>query len=196
MKNSRVFFRTAVAILVPTLGLSASACASPSTEVPPPVGTPPASSPATTSEASATNRPCPAPAPASLTVGTDKLPDGQHFGFIQHFDGTTLYVDPAEIFANEAAEKAAKEDDEVIGDPVYIRNPDTTLVRVPTSADFTIQLVDNTNGPQHRLTASEFAELYCGKDAPAWLYANPTQLPARLTVSGGTASTATEEYLP
>nr|WP_300151671.1 hypothetical protein [Propionicimonas sp.] len=141
--------------------------------------------------------------PGTITVGEGRLPDGKRFGFVHHFDGTALYLDPAEMFSDEAAVRAAREDGEIgpeedLPDPFYIRNPETTIVRVPVSATLSITLLasEGSSPFPHVRTATELAALYCSPDRPDWLYANPDELPMNLVVVNGEVTRADEQYLP
>lgn len=146
---------------------------------------------------------CPAPVPSTITVREGVLADGKRFGFVHHFDGTSLYFDPAEMFEDEAATTAAREDGEIgpgedLPNPFYIRNRETGIIRVPVSAKLSITLMTSRGSslsPHHR-TASEFAALYCSADRPDWLYANPEELPMNLVVVNGQVTRADEQYLP
>lgn len=137
-----------------------------------------------------------------MSVSADTLPDGETFGFIHHFDGTAVFFDPAEIFTNEEAVKAARDDgaiaaDEDLPNPFYIRNPDTAMVRVPVSKQFTVTVLDNQQlDTTHRLDAGQFASLYCADGAPTWLYSSPENLAAVLRVSKGLVVRADERYVP
>jgi hypothetical protein len=134
-------------------------------------------------------------------VGDGKLPEGTSFAFIRYFDGTAAFVDPAQLLSGKAAVRAARDDGELapgedLADPFYIRNRDTTLVRIPTSGSLAVTLLDNRNAAAHHLGANQFVELYCGIPLPSWLYANPESLPAHLRVSKGRLIEAEEQYLP
>jgi hypothetical protein len=105
------------------------------------------------------------------------------------------------MFSGKEAVRAAREDGDLapgedLPEPFYIRNRDTTPVRIPVSRSFAVTLVDNGNAAPHHLTASQFAELYCGTALPSWLYANPEALPVHVRVSKGLLVEAEEQYLP
>lgn len=122
------------------------------------------------------------------------------FGFIHHFDGTDLYVDPAEYFTGRDAVRAAREDGKLtpgedLPDPFYVRNKDTALPQVPVSGNFIATVLDSQLA-KRSLTALKFAELYCGNSHDGWLYADPSSLPMHLRVSGGLVVKADEQYLP
>lgn len=171
-------------------------------------GSPAMSTPQTTAQRppespspAATTTSCPTSEAPSTTADSTALPDGKHFGFIRHFDGSAVLFDPAEMLSGKEAVRAAREDGDLppgedLPEPFYIRNRDTKTVRIPISRSFMVTLVDNRNAASHHLSASQFAELYCGIPLPAWLYADPESLPVHLRVSKGLLVEATEQYLP
>jgi hypothetical protein len=134
-------------------------------------------------------------------VSKGTLPKGTSFGFVRFFDGTAVYVDPAELFGNDAAEKAAREDGEIgpheeLPNPFYVRNRSTAVVRIPVSATLRVQVIDNQDVAEHAITTAQFATLYCAEARPDWLYSNPENLPANLTMAHGEVTRIEEEYLP
>jgi len=144
---------------------------------------------------------CPSSEAPSTTAGSIALPDGKHFGFIRYFDGTAVLFDPAEMLSGKEAVRAAREDGDLapgqdLPEPFYIRNRDTTPVRIPISRSFMVNLVDNRNAASHHLTGSQLAGLYCGIPLPSWLYADPESLPVHARVSKGLLVEAHEQYLP
>lgn len=203
MSRYRVLAAGAAAVLV------AAGCAAPvpnrpgvepTSSSPPTNATPSQSVIPTSASLSAT---CPVAAPPTLTVSKGSLPKGKSFGFVHHFDGTALFVDPAEMFGNEAAVRAAREDGEIgrhedLPDPFYIRNRSKAIVRVPVSARLRVFLLDNTEGaltPGER-RAAELAALYCGGDRPEWVYSAGPDMPANLTLIDGEVVRIEERYLP
>jgi len=133
-------------------------------------------------------------------VSKGTLPSGKSFGFVRFFDGTALYVDPAEFFGNEAAEKAAREDGEIgphegLPNPFYIRNRSKAIVRVPVSATLRVRVIDNQEVIEHSITTAQFASLYCD-GPPSWLYSNPEDLAANLTIVKGEVVGVEEQYTP
>lgn len=142
---------------------------------------------------------CPAPATIAVTEGA--LPDGRNFGFVHHFDGAALYVDPAEYFSGEEAVRAAREDGELasgedLPNPYYIRNRDTAIVRVAVSSTLAVTMLDNQEVAARTLTAREFAALYCETAKPSWLYSDPDNVPMDLRVSKSQVVRADEQYVP
>lgn len=161
---------------------------------PSPSTSPTSSSPTATAQ-------CPVEVPAALTVTKGTLPKGTSFGFVRFFDATAIYVDPAEFFGNEAAVKAARKDGEIgphedLPNPFYIRNHSTAIVRVPVAATLRVRVIDNQESTEHSITTAEFASLYCGGPRPDWLYSNPEDLPANLTITNGQVVRVEEQYVP
>mgnify|MGYP006869342301 FL=1 len=113
-------------------------------------------------------------------------------------------MDPAEIFGDEAAVKAAREDGEIgpkeeLPDPVYIRNPDRKLVAVPVSDGFRVTLLIGTDSgtATRHFTGKQFAELYSPDRKPVWEgYSALDNIPVELRVSEGRSARADEQYLP
>ncbi len=143
---------------------------------------------------------CPALAPADLKVGEGALTAETRFGFVHHADGEAFYVDAAEFFGNDAATKAAREDGKLpaggLPNPFYVRNADTSLVRVPVAADVAVSLLEATSLKRRPMTADAFARLYCaGSDTAGW-YGLVTQLPMALVIADGRITAANEVYLP
>lgn len=143
---------------------------------------------------------CPPPATLAWSEGT--LADGRHFGWVRHFDGHAIYLDPAEYFSGEEAAKAALEDGEISRDdelpnPFYIRDPDPGVLRVAVSDRLTVTAIDGADYPSEReLDDAAFARLYCpGADA-AWMYSPLGALPVFLEVSASRVVSAAEQYVP
>lgn len=161
----------------------------------------PAVTAAGTPAAPTTNPASECPPPAALAWTDDPLPDGSQFGWVRHFDGHAIYVDPAEFFSDDAVE-AAREDGEIgetedLPDPFHIRDPDADVVRVEVLEGFTLTVIDGANYPAERtLSRAALARLYCPDADTAWMYSPPDQLPAHFNLSGGIARTATEQYVP
>lgn len=144
---------------------------------------------------------CSPAVPPTLKVSKGTLPRGTSFGFVRFFDGTALYVDPAQFFGNEAAQKAARADGEIgpheeLPDPFYIRNRSSAVVRVPVSATLQVRVIDNQKVTENLITTAQFASLYCGTARPDWLYSDPENLPANLTMVKGEVTRIEEQYTP
>jgi hypothetical protein len=144
---------------------------------------------------------CPAAVPSAITVSEGEVRDGKSFGFVHHFDGIALYVDPAEFFGNEDAIKAAREDGEIgpgedLPNPFYIRNPSTAILRVPVSDALRVKVLDNQDTRPHSLSRAAFTSLYCASGRLHWMYSDPTGLPAWITVANGVATEVAEQYVP
>lgn len=140
--------------------------------------------------------------PAKLTWTDHPLADGKQFGWVRHFDGHAIYIDPAEFFSDDKAIEAAREDGEIgktedLPNPFYIRDPDADVVRVDVPEGFTLTVIDGSKYPAERtLNRATLAGLYCPDADTAWMYSPPDQLPVHLNISGGTARSATEQYIP
>lgn len=120
---------------------------------------------------------------------------------MRHFDATAIYVDPAQFFGDEAAVRAARQDGEIgpheeLPNPFYIRNRSKAVVRLPVSAKLRVRVIDNQEVAEHSITRAQFASFYCGEPRPDWLYSNPEDLPANLTVVNGEVSVIEEQYVP
>lgn len=182
--------RISIALLAPALALTACTTSPPSAS---PSGahsaSPSAASPAT----------CPAPVSEGLTVGDGTLPAGKHFVFLHHADGQALYVDAAELFENDAATKAARQDGKLppggLANPYYLRNSDIVIVRVPIAASASVSVIDGTTLQPRKLTADALARLYCaGVDEDA--VSGPlSELPMRLVIADGRVTAAAAVYL-
>ncbi|MDQ7991696.1 MAG: hypothetical protein AAGC63_14925 [Propionicimonas sp.] len=159
---------------------------------------PAATTPASTSTVASAG----CPPPPSLSWSDDPFPDGTQFGSVRHFDGRSIYLDPAERFSNEDANQAAREDGRIgpteeLPNPVYIRNPDPGVVRVDVWNGFTLTTIDAANYPAQRtLSRADLASLYCPGTDTTWMYSPADHLPVDVIVSGGRAHSATEYYLP
>lgn len=165
--------------------------------------TPTAIDATTTSPSATPSAQCPRSVPLTLPVSKGALPSGKSFAFVHHFDGTALYVDPAEFLDGKAALAAAREDGVIgphddLSEPFYIRNRSTAIVRVPVSASLRITVLASRGGspmPEKR-SAAELAALYCGGPRPDWLYSDPLALPVIITVANGEVTQVHERYLP
>lgn len=139
---------------------------------------------------------------AKLTWTDDPLPDGEQFGWVRHFDGHAIYIDPAEFYSNDEANDAARDDGEIgkneeLPNPFYIRDPEADVVRVEVADGFTLRVIDGAAYPDERtLSRVTLANLYCPDADTAWMYSSPDQLPVHLNISGGLARSATEQYVP
>lgn len=161
------------------------------------------SSPTSTSPIQTPSAQCPAAVPPTIQVSKGTLPSGKSFAFVHHFDGTALYVDPAEFLDGKAALKAAREDGVIgphddLSEPFYIRNRSTAIVRVPVSASLRITVLASRGGSPmpEKLPLGEFAALYCGEPLPDWVYGAGPEMPANVTVAKGEVARVDERYLP
>lgn len=140
--------------------------------------------------------------PAELTWADGSLPDGKQFGWVRHFDGHAIYIDPAELFSDDEAIEAAREDGAIgetegLPNPFYVRDPDADVVRVDVQKTFTLTAIDGAEYPAVRtLSRATLARLYCPHANSIWMYSPPDRLPAYLGISGGIARSATEQYIP
>lgn len=166
---------------------------------PPPPSAPP--TPVVASDSPALGAACPATVPSTVAVSDGQLRDGKSFGFVHHFDGIALYVDPADFFGNAEAIKAAREDGEIgpgedLPNPFYIRNRSDAIVRVPISEALRIKVLDNQEAQPHSLSLAAFTSLYCASGRLHWMYSDPAQLPVWITVANGVATKVAEQYVP
>ena len=142
------------------------------------------------------------PPPTQLSWTDVSLPDGTQFGWVRHFDGHALYLDPAEFFSDDEATEAAREDGELgvtedLPNPFYIRDPDADVVRIEVAGAFTLTVIDGALYPDERtLRRGALALMYCPNADTTWMYSPPDRLPAQLEIFGGIARSATEQYLP
>ena len=140
--------------------------------------------------------------PTQLSWTDVSLPDGTQFGWVRHFDGHALYLDPAEFFSDDEASAAAREDGEFgetedLPNPFYIRDPDADVVRIEVAGAFTLTVIDGALYPAERtLRRGALALMYCPNADTPWMYSPPDRLPAQLEIFGGIAGSATEQYLP
>lgn len=160
-------------------------------------------SPTATSPSTTPSAQCPRAVPPTLRVTKGTLPNGKSFGLVQHFDGTALYVDPAEFLGGDAAVRAAREDGEIgphedLPDPFYIRNHSKAIVRIPVSAKLRITVLASRGGSPtpEKLTAGELAALYCDQPRPDWVYGAGPGMTTNLTVVDGEVTRVEEQYTP
>jgi hypothetical protein len=144
---------------------------------------------------------CPAPVPSTLTVSAGTVPDGKSFAFVHHFDGVALYLDPAEFFGNEEAVRQARKDGEIgpnedLPNPFYIRNKETSIIRVPVSMKFAATVLDNQELQPHALSATQFAASFCVGADRSWMNSAGTPIPASLKVEDGHVIAVDEQYVP
>lgn len=148
--------------------------------------------------------PCPDRLPDGSKVGKVAVKAGKVFGFVRYFDGKCLYVDPAEMFGNEAAVKAAREDGEIgpnedLPNPFYIRNRDREVFAVPVSGTFKVTLLFSSDSGMvtRHFTGTTFAALYGPGRDPYWDGYSPlNNIPTDLRVSEGRAARVDEVYIP
>ena len=191
--------KASVVVLVAVLAVAG--CAGSPTRGPTSSQVPPATAPGAPSVP--TSDPATQCSPSTQLSWTDgSLPDGRQFGWVRHFDGHALYLDPAEFFSDDEANEAARDDGEIgetedLPNPFYIRDPDADVVRVEVPGEFTLTVIDGARYPAERtLSAAAVALLYCPNADTTWMYSPPDRLPAHLEISGGIARSAIEQYIP
>jgi hypothetical protein len=133
----------------------------------------------------------PRPDGAGCQPGTDLLPDGRWFAFVESADLNGIEVDLACLYTGAEAEEAAAEDGEESPPPndVHIRNADPLVRLVPVPAGTTVRWFGQPGDPA---TETE-------TDYGAWVAARggrDHQPPVWLVVEDGEVVAVEEQYLP
>ncbi len=129
---------------------------------------------------------------SGCTPGTDELPDGEWFGYLDEVAATELTFDLACWFSLPASAQAAAEDGEESPPPndYYVRNNNPMLRTVPVADEVQVSWLPSMGGPD--LATIDYA---------AWITAraergNLGQPGVWLVVTDGEVTSITEQYVP
>lgn len=141
------------------------------------------------------------PTAEASTSAEAALPDGEHFGFVTAFDGSSLTMDTAEFLTGDEAQAAAWEDGDLpdgqeLPNGFYIRHRDSVHVRLAVAPGFEATLLDNQEVQPRAMDAVELASLVAGEADTSWVYAPLDSIPMTVWVENGLATRADEQYVP
>jgi hypothetical protein len=131
---------------------------------------------------------------SGCTPGTDELPDGEWFGYVDSASAEVLEFDLACWFSGDAAALAAAEDGEESPPPndYYIRNVNPDLREVPVAADAEVMWLPNIGGPD--LESITYADWIAARYAPGT--EDEYKPGVWLTIADGDIVEIEEQYVP
>jgi hypothetical protein len=131
---------------------------------------------------------------SGCTPGTDVLPDGEWFGYVDSATAEVLEFDLACWFTGDAAILAAAEDGEESPPPndYYIRNVNPDLREVPVAADAEVMWLPNLGGPD--LADITYADWIAARYTPGT--EGEYKPGVWLTIADGEIVEIQEQYVP
>jgi hypothetical protein len=177
----------------PSVGSTATV-ASTTTSTAPPTTVGPTTTTATTTTAAATTTidTNSLASGSGCTPGTEDLPDGEWFGYVDSAADDEIEFDLACWFSGDAAILATAEDGKESPPPndYYVRNVNPQLRSITIAADAQVAWLPNPGGPD--LETISYAEWLGGRD----LRGVEFQPGVWLTIEDGEVTEMTEQYVP
>lgn len=127
---------------------------------------------------------------SGCTPGSDQLPDGDWFGFVESATGSSIEFDLACWLSGTAAADAAAEDGEESPPPndYYVRNTSDDVRTVTVSASADISKLVDTGGPDlESVTYDVWSSGWSSLDYQPGVW---------ITIEGGAIVSITEQYVP
>lgn len=127
---------------------------------------------------------------SGCTPGSETLPDGDWFGYVDSTSSAEIELDLACWFTGTPAAEAAAEDGEESPPPndYYIRNISTETRTVPVSATVEISALADAGAPDlESVSYADWSAGWAGLDYQPGVW---------ITIEGGTIVNITEQYVP
>jgi hypothetical protein len=147
----------------------------------------------------------PAATTTSTTVVATTAPETEQFAFVRSIDESEIRFDPATMLTGEEAVEAAQADGviaegEDLPNDFYISNPDTEETVATLDPDGAYYLIGfSSYGGElvnRQLSLEELVAVLNGASNDAFYGIIPGDVPMILTLEGGTAVAAHQQYLP
>jgi hypothetical protein len=121
---------------------------------------------------------------SELSPGWDRLPDGDHSGFVSEVEADAITFGPATKLSDDTEPNAFRIE--------RTRGGDLHL-RVSPSA--TVALIDNVDIDHHEVDLATLVALFAG-EGPSWAYGSPGHFFAEIETEDGEVLRIEEVYLP